>query len=203
VAYTIVVVHSADDEGELHRRRVYLSQEYLPHKERDESGALLPNQEWQHPEPSELHHCDVGMLNGDQRAMQLIEVILNLGTGQTGRHGRMLTLESCPWIEERLETWVDRQAQVEEEQAAEERRRYAEEMARAPVYGYCERCARETEQCKGPQHRGRNRYMACGGGLGESRNRVCVNCVDLPYREKREQALGHPIVYSGEDLDSD
>jgi len=92
---------------------------------------VLPNQEWQHPEPAELHYCEIGTLVGDERVTQLLESTLDLGIGQSGGHGRILDLEDCPWLNDRLETWADRQARTEEDEAEAERQRYAEEMARA------------------------------------------------------------------------
>jgi hypothetical protein len=199
VAFTAIVLRTAPGEGGIRRSTLYVSQEYIPHKEKDESGAVLPNQEWQHPEPAELHYCEIGTLAGDERVTQLLESTLDLGIGQFGGHGRILNLDDCPWMNDRLETWADRQARTEEEEAEAERQRYAAEMARAPIYGYCARCGCETEQCKGPQHRAENRCMSCGGGLGDVRERYCINCLDLPFREKREQAIGERVVYLGEE----
>ena len=108
-----------------------------------------------------------------------------------------MDLEDCPWLNDRLETWADRQARMEEEEA--EHQRYAEEMARAPVYDFCERCGGQTEKCKGSQHRGHSHCMACGGRVGDAAARLCVNCLDLPYREKREKAIGEEIMYLGEE----
>jgi hypothetical protein len=40
--------------------------------------------------------------------------------------------------------------------------------------------------------------MECGGGVVDIQWRHCANCVDLPYRKKREKVIGEPIVYENE-----
>jgi hypothetical protein len=206
MASTLIVLRTdVDGETGLQRIALYLSQEYLPHKERDDDGVVLPNQEWQHPEPTELHYCHIGTLHGDDRVVQMLEATLHLGNSQFGGHGRLLVLDTCPWINEHLETWEDRHAREAEEQAQRDEGLAAEwhrEWTLAtPVFAYCQRCEQSTEQCKGPSHRGSNRCMRCCGGVGDTRVRYCANCLDLPYREHRERAINEPITYSGEELD--
>jgi hypothetical protein len=178
---------------------LYVSQDYIPHKQRDALGGVLPNQEWQHPEPAALRYCEIGTSVADERVTQRMESILNLGIGQFGGHGRILELESCTWLNDRLETWADRQSRTAQEQAEAESQKCAEEMAMAPVFDFCKRCVDETEQCKGSTHRGHSRCMLCNGGLGDEFARLCLNCLDLPYRERREKAIGEKIVYLGEE----
>lgn len=199
MAFTVIVLRGAAAGTDLLRSTLFFSQEYLPQKERDPSGAVLPNQEWQHPQPDELHYCEIGTLAGDERVTGLVDMFLNVGTSESGGHVRILFLEDCPWLKDRLETWGDRQARAKQEYAEEQRERQRQEMAKAPVYKYCEQCGEETEQCKGPEHRGRSRCMTCGGGPGDLGARYCVNCVDLPYRERREATIGQPIVYLSEE----
>jgi len=67
-----------------------------------------------------------------------------------------------------------------------------------PRYEFCERCNAVTEQCLHWNHQGVSRCMDCGGGVGDSVDGYCLTCIDLVYREKREKALGHKIVYAGE-----
>ncbi len=112
-----------------------------------------------------------------------------------GGHGRILHVDQCPWLEGQIESWEQRQERSDLEEQAE---RAAEEEIRRSVYAKCERCGATTEQCKGPSHRGQNRCMACCGGVADARRRICSNCIDIPYREKREQASGQTISYIGE-----
>jgi len=202
MASTLIVLRTdADSATGLRRLALYLSQEYLPHKERDAAGVVLPNQEWQHPEPTELHYCHIGTLHGDDRTLQVIEATLHLGNGQFGGHGRFLVFDTCLWIEERLESWDDRRAREEEEEAEREAERHREWLLAAPIFAYCPHCEQDTEQCKGPDHRGSNRCMRCCGGVGNASVQHCSNCLDLPYREKREIAIKETIAYTGEALD--
>jgi hypothetical protein len=45
--------------------------------------------------------------------------------------------------------------------------------------------------------------MECSGGLGDASRRYCFNCIDLPWRRKREKAAGYEIVYLNEELNED
>jgi hypothetical protein len=203
MAFTIVGMRKTAESGNPRETTVFVSQEYVPHKERDAVGGVLPNQEWQHPDPETLHYCRLGALTADVRVEDLIESILDLGAGQMGGHVRILFQEHAPWIEERLESWRDRHERRAREEQEYEREREMQAAAqaseRAPVYDCCPRCNSQTEQCKSPIHRGQNRCMRCNGGVSNIAKRHCDNCNDLKYREKREAALGHPIAYAGEE----
>jgi hypothetical protein len=208
MAFTLLIVRGTQYGEELCRRqRLFISQEYLPKKDRDSSGQVLPDQEWQHPEADQLNYCEMGHLVLDDRCEDLIELVLHQGVTQLGGHSRLIVLEECTWIDSRVETWSRRQDREAMEyqdylarrESEEMLRKYEEDEARRPEYAYCERCERETESCKGPSHRGGNRCMTCGGGLGDAKIRHCVNCIDLPFRKKREEVLGRPIIYRGEE----
>lgn len=43
--------------------------------------------------------------------------------------------------------------------------------------------------------------MDCGGGIADVVNRTCVNCIDLPYRTKREALSGERIAYTTTETD--
>lgn len=195
MAFTIVGL-KASDAADFCNVTLFISQEYAPHKERDELCRVLRDQEWQHPEPEALRYCRLGTLTNDRRVQGILEALLDLGAGEMGGHIRILYLDECVWLAGQLESWEDRERHDAEERAEEERRKMER---RAPVYAYCRRCQTDTEQCKEPRHRGTNRCIRCCGGFWNGSLRHCNNCADLPYREKREAALGHPIVYSGEE----
>jgi hypothetical protein len=124
-----------------------------------------------------------------------------------GGHVRVLSLTECPWIGARTLDWHEWDSCLHESIIELERRREAEEQARrearTPVYAYCTRCETRTAQCKNPEHRGWNQCMECGGGLAEAQVQHCRNCFDLPWREKREAALGRAIVYTFEEPPTD
>jgi RES domain-containing protein len=203
MAYTILRINRVNRATKLCESVIYISQEYLPHKERDATAAVLPNQQWQHPEPEDLYYCRLGTLKADRRSAQLFESSVSLGIGQIGGHGRLLDFKECPWLRRRTIPWAKLKTTIHKTFIEEEERRAAEEArkaeARRPIHEYCRRCDALTEQCKDPNHRGSNRCMDCCGGVADRENRRCVNCLDLPYREKREAALGHKIVYEGEE----
>jgi hypothetical protein len=178
---------------------LFTSEEYLPHKERDTSGNVLPNQEWQHPTPDQLHYCELGTLVTDDRVSQLINAMLELGADQMGGHARVVFTDDAPWLKQRTETWEDRAERERQQLAERERQESLKEAAKEPCYAFCTRCGATTESCKNLRHRGSNPCMKCGGGLGDSVHRYCVNCLDLPWREKREQAVGQKIVYLNEE----
>lgn len=178
---------------------LFISEEYLPYKETDPSGNVLPNQEWQHPNLDELHYCRIGTLVTGDRVSQLINVMLELGGDQLGGHARVMFTDEALWLEQRIETWEDR-AQRELQQLAErERQEMLKEAAREPSYAFCPRCGATTELCKNPRHRGSHPCMKCGGGVADREHRYCANCLDLPWREKREQAARHQVVYLNEE----
>jgi hypothetical protein len=198
MAFTIIGTNKVTAD----RRRsvsLFISEEYLPYKERDTSGNVLPNQKWQHPTPNELHYCKVGTLVTDDRASQLITTMLELGADQKGGHARVMFMDEVSWLKKRTETWKDRAKRERQRLAERERQEILKEAAKEPSYAFCPRCGATTESCKNPRHRGSNPCMKCGGGLGESEHRHCVNCLDLPWREKREQAVGQKIVYLTEE----
>jgi hypothetical protein len=204
MAFTVLGVHQSNADSELVRTALFISQEYIPHKDTDSTGAVLPDQEWQHPEPENLHYCKLGVLTGDERVQGLIQCLFDLGADQLGGHARIMFLEQCSWITHQIESWADRHARCEQERIERERQHEiemaAEQALRAPVYDYCPRCCKENEQCKDPHHRGQNRCMTCNGGLGDPTYRRCTNCLDLPCRQKRDAKLGQAIVYTGEEL---
>lgn len=180
----------------------YLSQEYSPAKDKDALGNIVPNQEWQHPVPETLSYCRLGVVTGTDRTDGILKALLTLGAGQMGGHIRII-LETAEWIEERVETLDDRRRREEQE----ENERYAHHIAEQqeerrqaePLYAHCHRCQSSAEQCKGPNHGGANRCMHCCGGIGDAANRICRNCLDLTWREKREQLSGEREVYEGEE----
>jgi hypothetical protein len=203
MALTILAINQSLTTG-LYRTAIYFSQEYMPYKATDAVGAVLTGQEWQRPDAETLRYCDIGELVTDTRVDGLLSTLLSLGAAEMGGHIRILFMDECPWLNGHLETWADRWARSQRELEERERQHVAElaamEAMRAPILGYCPRCFRQTEQCKGDRHRGENRCMKCNGDLGDPNRRWCANCIDLPYREKREAALGHAIVYAGEEL---
>jgi hypothetical protein len=181
----------------------YLSQEYLPTKDKDALGNILPNQEWQHPVSETLSYCRLGAVIGTERIDDILKSLLTLGAGGMGGHIRIIFTEAAEWIEERVETLEDRCRREEQENAERYASYVAEnqkEQRRAePIYAYCRRCECSVEQCKGPNHRGVNRCMHCCGEIGDAANRICRNCLDLPWREKREQLRGAREIYEGEE----
>jgi hypothetical protein len=203
MAYTVLVLTDPQGDGLLSESVLFISEEYSPTKERDASGAILPDQEWQHPAPEGLQYCKFGNSSADARVNQHLKTLLSLGVGQLGGHVRMLYLAECSWLKCQTENWENRHAHEAKRLEAEQRRELEPHLAelreREPIYDYCGRCRREMEQCKGASHRGPNKCIQCCGGVGNPNLRHCRNCLDLPYREKREEALGHPIVYAGED----
>jgi len=206
MAITVLGIKKHGAQGAFPRTTFFVSQEYVPHKETDSSGAVLPNQEWQHPKPETLHYCKLGALTSDGGVDGLFHALLELGAGQMGGHVRILTPEECSWLNGRIESWADRHLREKQEELERERQHAAEMAAeqalRAPVYDYCPRCDERTEQCKGPAHRGENRCITCNGGLGDTNRQHCNNCLDLSYRQKRETALGERVVYLGEEFPS-
>lgn len=193
---TIVSVHSKQEDGTVHLG-LFASNEYLPYKERDADGNVLPNQEWQHPDPARLRYNELGTLKNSERLSQLFQAIVDVGTGQMGGHIRVIEATDTTCVQGKLQSWTERFDYEEAERAEqlEERRRREERL-----YEYCPRCGTQTEACKSPLHRGQNRCMECGGGVADVTERHCVNCLDLPWREKREKSLGAPIVYESENL---
>lgn len=193
MAITLIGIRESADAG--HITTFFISGEYIPHKERDEFGNVLPDQEWQHPEPAGLHYCRLGTFAMDEGVGHLLDALLNLGATQMGGHVRVKVVEDASWMPRQIETWADR-AEREETERIERERQY--QFEHAQVYGYCSRCAEHTEQCKNPQHRGPNLCINCNGGAGNTTDRHCSNCLDLPWRNKRERALGQEIVYTSE-----
>src|ERR1700722_11158154 len=138
MAITLLGVKKHRAECEFPPTTFFISQEYIPHKETDPSGAVLPNQKWQHPEPDALHYCQLGTLIGDTSVGGLFDILLKLGAGQMGGHVRILTPEECPWLDGRIESWADRHLRENQEELEQEGQ-HAKDMAAdhtkgAPVY---------------------------------------------------------------------
>jgi hypothetical protein len=187
--------------------RLFVSSEYSVHKERDTEGKVLPHQEWQHPDPTTLRYTEFGKLDCPQSFVGFLDAWLHLGVREFGGHVRLIRDGAAAIVSGREQSWEDKldedDARRQEMEAERERERLIEEQKRAPVYEWCTRCGAEREACKNPAHRGERRCMQCCGGVGDTNNRYCVNCLDLPYREKREKALGTAIVYTGESESDD
>jgi hypothetical protein len=119
-----------------------------------------------------------------------------------GGHARLITDGAEDILKGRQQSWDEKLAEDEKQREAEKAERYREmEIERqesAPIFEYCSRCGGRREVCKNHLHRGDRKCMECGGGVGDVRLRYCINCLDLPYRELREKAIGEPIVYAGE-----
>lgn len=202
MALTVIGIREKD--GEMVRTNLYVSQEYLPHKDCDERGIVLADQEWQHPDAETLRYCFAGALEGDGRVESLLSHVLESGGPWSGGHLRVLFPDNADWIMDQLESWESRWQRERGELEAHHAAHRAQESERreraTPIYGPCPKCGGQTEQCKGLKHRGTHRCGVCCGGIMDHANRYCANCLDLPYREKREAALGEPIIYSGEEL---
>ena len=180
--------------------RWFVSNEYLPWKERDAEGKVLPNQEWQHPDPSTLRYTEVQGEGAPNVFPNLIEIIEKNDRKAPNSHIRVIHEGALEISAGRLQSWKEKIAEDEAWRDAEQRREMdIENEKRAPVYEYCSRCDGEREACKNPKHRGNRKCMTCCGGVGNRDLRHCMNCLDLPYRELREKALGAPIVYAGEE----
>jgi hypothetical protein len=198
MAMTVVCVHSRQEDGTVHLS-LFASNEYLPYKERDSYGNVLPNQEWQHPDPATLRYNELGTLSHSERVSQLLQSIVALGTGQMGGHIRVIEATDKTIIQGRLQSWADRSKFEETERGRELRERESEELRSQRLFEYCPRCGTETEACQSPMHRGQTRCTTCGGGIADVTNRHCVNCLDIPWREQREKHTGAPIIYGTED----
>lgn len=195
---TIVRVRSRQEDSGV-QVTLFVSEEYFPRKQKDSDGNILPGQEWQHPDPRTLRFNELGTLTSSERVDELIEVILMQGVAQLGGHIRVIDTVDFQLLQGGLETWVERRHHEEAELEAEQERNHQEYLCRNQrLYEHCGRCGARTESCQNVSHRGQTPCMECGGGLGDTSNRFCVNCVDLPWREKREQHLGRPIVYKSE-----
>jgi hypothetical protein len=153
-----------------------------------------------------LRYTEIGELNGPDRVTHLLQTVIAHGDKFSGGHLRIISEQAGEIAEGRLQSWEEKQAAEDalrkESEAERARQHWIEEQRRAPVYEWCARCRAEREVCKNPEHRG-NRCMHCCGGVGDTENRHCTNCLDLPYREKREKALGASIVYAGESESDD
>jgi hypothetical protein len=194
---TLLCVKDDGNEG----LRLLVSNEYSVDKERDAEGKVLPDQEWQHPDPTTLRYAEFGRFNCPESFASFVHDLLHLGVGQYGGHVRLIEEDTAVVAKDREQSWAEKLDQDEtwreEMEAERQREHYLEEQKRAPVYQWCSRCGGQREACKNPAHRG-NKCMHCCGGVGDTNNRYCTNCLDLPFREKREKALGHEIVYTGE-----
>jgi hypothetical protein len=194
MALTIVCVRSlrGDEKVDV---TIFISAEYLPFKERDSEGNVLPDQEWRHPDPTTLRYTEVGVLGAPERIAFLLQLVIDNGIKAAGGHFRVIKDGGEELLKGRLQSWDERRAQEE----AEEAQRQAIEWQRdESVRGYCARCECQRDMCKGPAHRGQNRCMVCNGGEIDTKNHTCANCADLPYREMREKATGTDIEYAGE-----
>jgi|ERR1700688_2281398 hypothetical protein len=128
MAFTVLGIHGSTADAESLWTTLFISQEYIPHKDTDSNGAVSPDQEWQHPEPETLHYCKFGALTSDDRVDCLTHALFDLGAAQMGGHVRIMFLEQCPWITSRIESWADRHARSEQERIERERQ-HAIEMA--------------------------------------------------------------------------
>jgi hypothetical protein len=158
--------------------------------------------EWQHPDPMTLRYAEIGGLRCDGRLSGLMRPLFHFGTEAFGGHIRFIEDGSSEIAATREQSWDEKIAQDAAyfNGLARERQEVMrlEEQKRAPVYEFCARCEAEREACKSPEHRDR-RCMVCCGGIGDRSNRYCSNCLDLPFRKKREEALGRSVVYAGEE----
>jgi hypothetical protein len=191
-------------QGDLNTLRLFVSNEYTPHKDRDATGKVLPNQEWQHPDPRTLRYTEMGagLSAPGSHFTSMVRMMIQEGMDFFGGHGRLITEGAEDILGGRQQSWDKKFAEEEESRRADEYRRMEiEREERAPVYEYCSRCNAEREGCKNYNHRGARRCMQCCGGVGDARVRHCRNCLDLPYRELREKALGEPIIYACESDD--
>jgi hypothetical protein len=181
--------------------RLFVSHEYSVDKERDAEGRILPDQEWKHPDPTTLRYTALGTFPCPGSFVGFLQALLHLGVHEFGGHVRLIRDGAAAIALGREQSWDEKlkqdEAHREEMEAERERERQIEEQQRAPVYEWCTRCGAQREACKSHAHRG-NRCMQCCGGVGDTNNRHCVNCLDLPYREQREKFTGNPIVYTGE-----
>jgi len=194
MAFTIVGVQKTTGRSR-QTPKLFISEEYFANK-CDDSGNVLPAEDWQHPRPEDLRYCRLGTLVTDKRAWDLIKIVLRLGTGQLKGCARIIETDQDSWLRSRTETW-NKRAERERQRRAEHDRQ--EKEAREPVYAFCPRCGATTESCKNPHHRGLHPCIKCGGGIGNRELRYCSNCLDLPWREQRERAVGHQIVYLTEE----
>ncbi len=198
MAFTIVGVERTTPE-QRNTSELFISEEYLPHKECDDTGNVLPGQDWQHPPLEDLHYCRVGTMVTDARAWELIRIVLEQGARELGGHARVIMTEQGSWLRGKIETWSKRAERERLQREEDERQERLKREAEEPSYAFCPRCGETTECCKDPRHRGPNPCMRCGGGFGGRSPRRCVNCYDLAWREKRENAIGHEIVYLNEE----
>jgi hypothetical protein len=148
-----------------------------------------------------LRYTEFGTFNCPESFTGFVNAILHLGVREFGGHVRLIDENGAAIADGREQSWAEKldqdDAWRQEMEAERERERWIEEQTRAPNYEWCNRCGGQQEACKNPAHRG-NRCMHCCGGVADTANRYCINCLDLPYREKREKALGSAIVYTGE-----
>jgi hypothetical protein len=194
---TLLCVTETMDDGSI-ARRLLISNEYSVHKDNGEK-------EWQHPDSESLRYTEFGNLALDERLSGLMHTLLYFGTETFGGHIRFIEDGAAGIASGREQTWTRKSTEDKEyyeRLKAEEYERHCAQMKlehekRAPMYEFCTRCQEQREACKNPEHRGR-RCMSCCGGLGDASNRHCSNCLDLPYRQQREKALGDEIVYAGE-----
>ena len=195
---TLLCVTEKMDDGSV-GRRLLISNEYSVHKE-------IGQKEWQHPDATALVYTEFGKLVADERLSGLLHPLLHFGTETFGGSIRYIEDGADEIAFGREQSWERKTAADEdyfERLRLEEYERQKASLAleqenRAPAYEFCPRCEARREACKNPDHRGA-RCMECCGGLGDSSNRYCSNCLDLPFRQKREKALGQEIVYAGEE----
>jgi hypothetical protein len=200
MAMTLVCAHLAQANGQVHLR-LFLSNSYSPTKDRNPDGSFRADQEWQHPDAKILRYNDLGALEIALNHDRTLQVILTLGATQMGGHLRVIDATDTSLVDDRLQTWEEREEYDRAEQEAAYQAHIEEELKRQPVFEFCPTCGRRTESCKHPEHRGRNRCMVCGGGIGNRKEHYCVNCFDIPWRKKREAALGVAITYLSEESD--
>jgi len=150
---------------------------------------------WQHPEISSLYFSELGSVSGNRRPAGMIDYLLRMGADHTGGHFRVVKVASKPaWLEGHTVDWdyqdtLDREFEAQCENAR--RLEYEREQARrAPIYGFCDRCQTQTEQCKNPNHRGVRRCTRCSGGLGNHVDRFCLTAPTFPGESNASKRPG-------------
>ena len=71
MAMVSVAVHHQDEAG-LERLTLYVSEEYLPEKDKGPDGEYLPNQQWRHADARTLQYSEIGTLSADSQIEGII-----------------------------------------------------------------------------------------------------------------------------------
>jgi hypothetical protein len=92
MAMTFLCVHQTQG-GDKSTLRLLVSNEYTPTKDRDAEGKVLPNQEWQHPDPLTLRYTEMGVgLSGPgPHFTSPIQTMMEHGVKCFGGHARLIT----------------------------------------------------------------------------------------------------------------